>query len=91
MSSIFNALKKLEREKSGRFPESMDLDLDILRSTDSSRSYSPLALVLLRKSGKIGYCFSTTEPRLKSCWDSQIDKTESADNNLNKSDQIINA
>jgi len=47
MSSILKALKKLEREKSGRFPESMDLDLDILRSTDSSRSYSPLALVLL--------------------------------------------
>jgi len=47
MSSILKALKKLEREKSGRFPESMNITSDILGSADSSRKISPLALVLL--------------------------------------------
>jgi general secretion pathway protein B len=47
MSSILKALKKLEHEKSGRFPDSLKIDSDILKSTDSTRSFSPFALVLL--------------------------------------------
>jgi len=47
MSSILKALKKLEHEKSGRFPDSLRIDSDILKSTDSSRSFSPFALILL--------------------------------------------
>lgn len=47
MSSILKALKKLEQEKSGRFPDSLRIDSDILRSTVSSRSFSPFALILL--------------------------------------------
>ncbi len=47
MSSILKALKKLEHEKSGRFPDSLRIDSDILRSTDSSRSFSPFAFILL--------------------------------------------
>lgn len=47
MSSILKALKKLEQEKSGRFPDSLKIDSDILRTADSSRRFSPLILSLL--------------------------------------------
>jgi general secretion pathway protein B len=47
MSSILKALKKLEHEKSGRFPDPLKIDSDILRGTDSSRSFSPFTLILL--------------------------------------------
>lgn len=47
MSSILKALKKLEREKSGRFPESMNINSDILGTADSNRNISPLSMVLL--------------------------------------------
>jgi general secretion pathway protein B len=47
MSSILKALKKLEHERSGRFPDSLKIDSDILRGTDSSRSVSTFTLVLL--------------------------------------------
>jgi general secretion pathway protein B len=47
MSSILKALKKLEHERSSRFPDSLKIDSDILRGTDSSRRVSTFALVLL--------------------------------------------
>ena len=47
MSSILKALKKLEHEKSGRFPDSLKIDSDILRSNDSSRSFTPFVVALL--------------------------------------------
>lgn len=47
MSSILKALKKLEHEKSGRFPNLLKIDSDILRAADSTRSFSPSVLVLL--------------------------------------------
>jgi general secretion pathway protein B len=47
MSSILKALKKLEHEKTSRFPDSLKIDSDILKGTDSTRSFSPFALVLL--------------------------------------------
>lgn len=47
MSSILKALKKLEQEKSGRFPDSLKIDSAILRTVDSSRSFSPFVRVLL--------------------------------------------
>lgn len=47
MSSILKALKKLEHEKSGRFPDLLKIDSDILRTVDSSRHFSPFLLALL--------------------------------------------
>jgi general secretion pathway protein B len=50
MSSILKALKKLEHEKMSRLPDSVRIDSDILKSTDSPRRYSPMvsiALILL--------------------------------------------
>ena len=47
MSSILKALKKLEHEKSGHFPDSLKIDSDILRGTDSFRNFSPFTLALL--------------------------------------------
>lgn len=47
MSSILKALKKLEQEKTGRFPVSLNIDSDILKTADTSRSFSPLVLSLL--------------------------------------------
>src|ERR1700676_3731910 len=47
MSSILKALKKLEHERSGRFPDSLQIDPDIMRCTDSSRRVPTFALVLL--------------------------------------------
>lgn len=46
MSSILKALKKLEHEKTGRFPESLNINADILRTTESTRSFSPFTLLL---------------------------------------------
>ena len=46
MSSILKALKKLEHEKTGRFPESLNISADILRPTESTRSFSPFTLLL---------------------------------------------
>lgn len=46
MSSILKALKKLEHEKTGRFPESLNINADILRTTESIRSFSPFTLLL---------------------------------------------
>lgn len=47
MSSILNALKKLEHEKSGRFPDSLKIDSDILKTAETPRSYSSFSLALL--------------------------------------------
>lgn len=47
MSSILKALKKLEHEKTARSPLSLKIDTDILRTVDSSRSFSPYSLALL--------------------------------------------
>jgi general secretion pathway protein B len=50
MSSILKALKKLETEKMIRLPDSVRIDSDILKSTDSPRRLSPMvsiALILL--------------------------------------------
>ena len=47
MSSILKALKKLEQEKTGRFPVSLNIDSDILKTVDTSRNFSPLVLSLL--------------------------------------------
>ena len=47
MSSILKALKKLEQEKSSRFPDSLNIDSDILRTVDSPRRFSPFVLSLL--------------------------------------------
>ena len=47
MSSILKALKKLEQEKSGRFPDSLNIDSDILRTAETSRSFPPFIMVLL--------------------------------------------
>ena len=47
MSSILKALKKLEHEKSGHVPDLLKIDSDILKSTDSSRSFSLPSLGLL--------------------------------------------
>ena len=46
MSSILKALKKLEHEKSGHFPDSLKIDSDILKDSDSSRSFSQFSLIL---------------------------------------------
>ena len=46
MSSILKALKKLEHEKTGRFPESLNINTDILRTTESTRSFSPFTFLL---------------------------------------------
>lgn len=46
MSSILKALKKLEHEKTGRFPESLNINADILRSTESTRNFSPFTILL---------------------------------------------
>ncbi len=46
MSSILKALKKLEHEKTGRFPESLNINSDILRSSEAPRNFSPLTLLL---------------------------------------------
>lgn len=47
MSSILKALKKLEQEKSGHFPDSLNIDSDILKTTETPRSFSPLTFALL--------------------------------------------
>jgi hypothetical protein len=47
MSSILKALKKLEHEKSGRCPDLLNINSDILKTTSSSRNFSPFTLVLL--------------------------------------------
>lgn len=47
MSSILKALKKLEDEKTSRFPDSLNIDSDILKSSHESRKMSPLAALLL--------------------------------------------
>lgn len=47
MSSILKALKKLEHEKSDHRPDSLKIDSDILKVTDSSPRFSPLGMVLL--------------------------------------------
>lgn len=47
MSSILKALKKLEHEKSGHFPDSLNIDSDILKVTDSSPRFSPFGMVLM--------------------------------------------
>ncbi len=47
MSSILKALKKLEHEKSGHVPVSLKIDSDILRTVDSSRSFSTSAFVIM--------------------------------------------
>jgi len=46
MSSILKALKKLEHEKTGRFPESLNINADILRTTESNRSFSSFTILL---------------------------------------------
>ncbi|MFA7060169.1 MAG: general secretion pathway protein GspB [Pedobacter sp.] len=46
MSSILNALKKLEDEKSIRKPDSLKIDSEILRG-DASRHFSPMGISLL--------------------------------------------
>jgi len=46
MSSILKALKKLEHEKTGRFPESFNINKDIIRTAESTRSFSPFTLLL---------------------------------------------
>lgn len=45
MSSILTALKKLENEKSGRSPDSLKIDSDILKTADVSQRYSPLTMI----------------------------------------------
>lgn len=47
MSSILKALKKLEREKSGRLPDPLNIDIDILEPSDTSKKTSPVVLILL--------------------------------------------
>lgn len=47
MSSILKALKKLEHEKMIRLPDSVRIDSDILKSTDSPRRYSPMVSIVL--------------------------------------------
>jgi len=47
MSSILKALKKLELEKSGRCPDLLNINSDILKTTNYSRRFSPFTLVLL--------------------------------------------
>lgn len=47
MSSILKALKKLEDEKTSRFPDSLNIDSDILKSSHESRKVSPLTALLL--------------------------------------------
>ena len=47
MSSILKALKKLEHERSGRSPDSLKIDSDILRANEPSRSFTPFVLALL--------------------------------------------
>ena len=47
MSSILKALKKLEREKSGRFPDSFNIDAEILKNTDPGHKYSLFTLAML--------------------------------------------
>lgn len=47
MSSILKALKKLEHEKSGRCPDLLNINSDILKSTNSSRNFSPFTFALL--------------------------------------------
>jgi general secretion pathway protein B len=47
MSSILKALKKLEQEKTSRFPDLLHIDSDILRTTDSPRRFSPFVIALL--------------------------------------------
>lgn len=47
MSSILKALKKLEDEKTSRFPDSLNIDSDILKSSHESRKMSPLVVLLL--------------------------------------------
>ncbi|MDD2272529.1 MAG: hypothetical protein PHP95_07875 [Desulfuromonadaceae bacterium] len=46
MSSILKALKKLEHEKTGRFPESLNISSDILRPNEAHQSFSPLTILL---------------------------------------------
>ncbi len=47
MSSILKALKKLEQEKSGRFPDSLKINSDILITADYPRRFSPFVISLL--------------------------------------------
>ena len=47
MSSILKALKKLEHEKTDRFPTSLKIDSDILKTVDTPRSFSPLAVTMV--------------------------------------------
>lgn len=47
MSSILKALKKLEDEKTSRFPDSLNIDSDILKSSHESRKMSPFTALLL--------------------------------------------
>lgn len=48
MSSILKALKKVEHEKTGHFAGSLNINSDILKTTDTStRRFSPFSLVLL--------------------------------------------
>ena len=47
MSSILKALKKVEHEKSSRFPNLLNIDSEILKSTESRRSISPFIRLLL--------------------------------------------
>lgn len=46
MSSILKALKKLEHEKAGHFPDVLKIDSDILKPADPSRSISPFTIIL---------------------------------------------
>ena len=73
MSSILKALKKLEHEKSDRFPNPLNIDSDILRTTESSRSLSPFTLTLVLLlffmcGGSVAYFFmkGTTAPKTTS-------------------------
>ncbi|OGU14914.1 MAG: hypothetical protein A2076_15495 [Geobacteraceae bacterium GWC2_53_11] len=47
MSSILKALKKLEDEKTGYSPDSLNIDSDILKNSEPSRSASPVTVVLV--------------------------------------------
>lgn len=46
MSSILKALKKLEHEKSGRLPDPLKIDSDILRVSEPSRGITPFFMTL---------------------------------------------
>ena len=47
MSSILNALKKLENERAGRSPDSLKIDSAILKTADVSQRFSPVSMALL--------------------------------------------